>query len=69
MKRIKWNNLILLMVILGCACVVIHDVYMLTIYTSITGNMTGLTSWGLISFVMCLAIGGYAVECLKEKNQ
>ena len=60
--KIKWKNIALLLILLVCAGLVIHDVYMLTIYSWITGRMAGWTWFGFLTFLLAFAIGGEIVE-------
>ena len=39
--KIKWKNIALLGVLLLCAYIVAHDLFMLTIYSWITGKYIG----------------------------
>lgn len=65
--KIKWNNIALLLILLVCAGVVIHDVYMLTIYSWITGRMAGWTWFGLATFLLAFWIGGGILEYFVEE--
>ena len=68
-KKIKilWWNLTLLIILLICASIVIHDVFMLTIYSWITGNMCGWTWFGFLTFLLACSIGGEIIEYFNEK--
>ena len=56
--KIKWGNIGLLALLLLCASVVIHDLFMLTIYSWISGNMYGWTWFGFLTFILAFAVGG-----------
>ncbi len=60
--KIKWKNIALLIVLLMCAYIVGHDLFMLTIYSWITGRMAGWTWFGFLTFLLAFAIGGEIVE-------
>ena len=60
--KIKWKNIALLVILLMCTYIVGHDVYMLTIYSWITGNMYGWTCFGFLTFLLAFAIGGEIIE-------
>ena len=60
--KIKWKNIALLVILLMCTYIVGHDVYMLTIYSWITGNMYGWTWFGFLTFLLAGAIGGEIIE-------
>ena len=62
MKRIKWKNMALLIILIICSYVILHDMYMLTIYTSITGKLTSWTLVGFTTFVISIITSGYIVE-------
>lgn len=65
--KIKWNNVALLIILLVCGGVVIHDLYMLTIYSWITGKMVGWTWFGFLTFILAVAIGGEIFEYFEEE--
>lgn len=50
--KIKWNNIALLVILLLCAYIVIHDLFMITIYSFVTNNLIGWTWYGLITFMI-----------------
>lgn len=55
-RKIKWLNVIKLMVFVLCVCGILHDIYVLTIKTAITGNMYGFTWFGLITFLLLFGV-------------
>lgn len=65
--KIKWRNVALLGVLLLCAGIVLHDLFMLTIYGWITGNMYGWTWFGFLTFIIAFAVGGEIVEYFYEE--
>lgn len=60
--KIKWRNVGLLGVLLICAYIVGHDLFMLTIYSWITGQMIGWTWFGFLTFIIAFAVGGEIIE-------
>lgn len=60
--KIKWRNVALLGVLLLCAYIVGHDMFMLTIYSWITGKMLGWTWFGFLTFIIAFAVGGEIIE-------
>mgnify|MGYP004511571229 CR=1 FL=1 len=60
--KIKWKNVLLLMLLLLCAYVVAHDVFMLTVYPLVTDKYVGWTWFGFATFIMAFALGGVIVE-------
>lgn len=65
--KIKWGNIALLGVLLLCAYIVIHDMFMLTIYSWITGQMLGWTWLGFITFIISFAVSGEIIEYFYEE--
>lgn len=65
--KIKWGNIGLLALLLLCASIVIHDLFMLTIYSWISGNMYGWTWFGFITFILAFAVGGEIIEYFYEE--
>lgn len=67
-KRLKkWKDVALIIVLLICASIVFHDIFMLTIYSWITGNMCGWTWFGFLTFLLAFTIGGGIIEYFDEK--
>lgn len=62
MKKIKWKNVFKVAVLIACGLVVVHDAYMLTIGSLVTGNLYGWSWYGLITFMLCWFIGGITLE-------
>lgn len=60
--KIKWRNVALLGVLLLCVYIVGHDMFMLTIYSWITGEMLGWTWFGFLTFIIAFAVGGEIIE-------
>lgn len=60
--KIKWRNVALLGVLLICAGIVLHDLFMLTIYGWITGKMIGWTWFGFLTFIIAFGVGGEIIE-------
>ncbi len=67
--KIKWKNIALLIVLLMCAYIVGHDLFMLTIYSWITGRMAGWTWFGFLTFLLAFAIGGEILEYIIEDSK
>lgn len=60
--KIKWKNIALLIVLLMCAYIVGHDLFMLTIYSWVKGVSCGWTWFGFLTFLLAFAIGGEIIE-------
>lgn len=65
--KIKWKNIALLGSLLLCAYIVAHDLFMLTIYSWITGKCIGWTWFGFVTFLIVFALGGKIVEYFIEE--
>lgn len=65
--KIKWKNVALFGILLICGYVVIHDLFMLTIYSWITGQYVGWTWFGLGIFFIAFAVGGAIIEYFDEE--
>lgn len=68
MKRIKWKNMALLIILILCSSVILKDMYMLTIYSSITGKLMGLSFIGIIELITCVLVGINIIEYFDEKK-
>lgn len=66
-KKIKWKNIILLVILLLCVYIVIHDLFMLTIYSWITSNLVSWTWFGLAIFIVALIIGIFIIDFFKKE--
>lgn len=68
MKKIKWKNMALLIILILCSSVILKDMYMLTIYSSITGKLMGLSFIGIIELIACVLVGVNIIEYFDEKK-
>ena len=62
MKKIKWKNLFKLVILLICISTILHDLYMLTIYSWINSVTVSWTSSGLLTFVFSGLLSEYLIE-------
>lgn len=67
LKKIKWLNALEILLFFGCLALVIHDLYMITIYSWIKSISVGFTWLGLGTFVLALMAIGVIYEDLEEK--
>lgn len=68
--KIKWENVALLGVLLICTYLVLHDLFMVTIYTWISGNIYGWTWLGITTFMIAFSIGAMIIEhFIEEANE
>ena len=68
MKKIKWKNMALLIILILCSSVILKDMYMLTIYSSITGKLMGLSFIGIIELITCVLVGVNIIEYFDENK-
>lgn len=66
LRKIKWKNVALLIVGVISAIVILHDLYMLTIYSWITGITCGWTWIGFITFMLAVFIVGNIYDYFEE---
>lgn len=68
MKKIKWKNVIKLLIMLACICIVIHDIYMVSFSQFFTGNLVGWTWFGFISFIIAFIVASILFDSLFGKE-
>lgn len=70
--KIKWKNVALLMILLVYGGVIIHDIFIITIYSIITSKIVGWTSLGMLTFILAITSGiaiiNYFDEEINGKN-
>lgn len=66
-RKISFKKIALLGILLLCTYIVLHDLYMLTIYSWITKTMVGWTWFGFTTFIVAFAVGGEIVEYFIEE--
>lgn len=71
MKRlkIKWINVIKLILFIFCISMILHDMYMLTLYSWFTGNSCGFTWFGLLTFILFCSIAGLIYDDFEEQTK
>ena len=67
MKKVKWLNVIKLIIFAFCVGSICRDIYMLTIYSTITGNLVGWTWIGFITFILFIIVAGIIYDDFKEQ--
>lgn len=67
LRKIKWLSVLELLLFFGCLALVIHDLYMLTIYSWIKSISVSFTWLGLGTFVIALMVIGVIYDDLEEK--
>lgn len=67
LKKIKWLNVLKVLGLIGCLALIVHDLFMVTIYGWITSNMVGWTWFGLATFVATIMIASLIFDDLEEQ--
>ncbi len=67
LRKIKWLNVLELLLFFGCLALVIHDSYMLTIYSWINSTYVGFTWLGFGLYIVAFMIMGVIYDDLEEK--
>lgn len=62
-----YKNILLLMILILCTIIVIHDLYLIVIKPWVTGDTCGWTFFGFITFILAIYIGGYIIEYFIKK--
>lgn len=65
--KIKWGNVFKALIFVFCVGMILHDFYMLTIYSFITGNFCSLTWFGVITLFINFIIAGGIYEDFEEQ--
>ena len=66
-KKIKWINVVKAIVFVFCISMILHDVFMLTIGSWISGNLYGWTWFGFLTFILFCGIAGIIYEDFEEQ--
>lgn len=66
-KKVKWLNVLEALLFLGSLAVIIHDLFMVTVYSWFTSQLVGWTWFGLATFMLAIAIASLTYEDLEEK--
>lgn len=53
-RKIKWDNIALLIILIVSTIIILHDLYVLLIMPWINSNVLGWTWWGLLTFIISL---------------
>ena len=65
-KRIKWENVRYLLVLLASLSVILHDFYKLALEPTFTGYLTALTWFGVITLIISFIALDKSLEQLKS---
>lgn len=67
MKKKKIKNVIKSILFIFCVVMILHDLYMVTIHSYITGNMYGWSLFGFITFILFVMIASMIYEDFEEQ--
>lgn len=67
LKGIKWLNVLKIIGFIGCLALIVHDLFMVTVYGWITSNMVGWTWFGFATFVAAIMTAGTIFDDLEEQ--
>lgn len=69
MKRvkIKWSNVIKLILFVFCVYMILHDLYMITIHSYIAGNMYRWTWLGFVTFISFIIVASEIYDDFEEQ--
>lgn len=65
--KIKWLNIIKLISFIFCVYMILHDLYMITIHSYVTGNMYNWSWLGLLTFILFCSIAEIIYNDFKEQ--
>lgn len=66
-RKIKWINVALTIVLIICASIVLHDLYVILLEPIFTSMVRGWTWYGLITFVIALVICGFIIDYFSDE--
>lgn len=69
MKKEKIKNVIKAILFIFCVVMILHDLYMVTIHSYITGNMYGWSLFGFITFILFVMIASMIYEDFEEQTK
>lgn len=65
-KKVKWLNVLKMLGFIGCLALIIHDFYMITVYSWIHSVTVGFTWFGLGTFIAAIMAASFLYEELEE---
>lgn len=68
-KKIKWGNVGKAIIFLFCIGLILHDFYMLTIHSFVTGQYCGWTWLGFITFWIAVMTAEAIYEDFEEQTK
>lgn len=67
--KIKWLNVLKLIIFIFCVYMILHDLYMLSVGGWITGNMHSWTWLGFITFILFYMLAGAIYDDFEEQTK
>lgn len=67
MKKIKWKNVGLTIILIICAGIVLHDLYVLLIEPILTTMVKGWTWYGLLTFTIALTVSCSIIDYFNDE--
>lgn len=67
--KIKWLNVGKLILFIFCICTILHDLYMVTLYSYISGSMYGWSSYGFLTFILFCIVAVVIYEDFEEQTK
>lgn len=55
-RKIKWSNILKFIVLISSLLLIIHDIFMITVYGWVTNNMASWTWFGFVTFVLAVVV-------------
>lgn len=68
-RKIKWINVVKAVLFIFCISMILHDIFMVTVYGWITGSHHGFTWFGFITFILFFMITGFIYEDFEEQTK
>ena len=66
-KKVKWLNVLEALLFLGSLAVIIHDLFMVTVYSWFTSQLVGWTWFGFGTFILAFMVAGLIFEDLEDQ--
>lgn len=66
-RRIKWGNVFEALIFIACIILILHDFWMLTVHSWITGEVLGWTWYGIITFFVTNVFASLIWDDFKEQ--
>lgn len=66
-RNIKWRNIALTIILLICALIVIHDLYVIVLEPFVTSVVRGWTWYGFGTFIIALIVGGCILDYFSDE--